>query len=202
MKDHRVPGRRAACPLLALAALTSACALGAHRDPTRFYVLEPTASPHARAVDAPAVGLGPIALPGYLQSRGIATRAGTEIRYAELDRWAEPLPTMFGRALGQDLSAQLETRVVQYPWYRSTRLGTVVELDVAAFEADAAGGASLDACWTLRDARTTRMCRGCASIAEMADDRSVEARVAALSRAVGELARRIASEVASCAPSS
>jgi uncharacterized lipoprotein YmbA len=138
-------------------------------------------------------------MPGYLHHPGLATRVGTEVRYADIDRWAEPLPTLFARALGQDLSALLGARIVPYPWYRATALDVVVRVDVTSFEADAAGDASLDACWSIRDSPARSICRNeCSSIVEAVDDRGAQAQVAALSRAVGELARRVGSAIGSC----
>ncbi len=88
-------------------------------DPTRFYVLAATAPDHPPAPGSLVVGLGPITMPGYLQHPMLATRPdATQVRYADFDRWAEPLPTLFGRALGQDLSALLGARIVPHPWYR------------------------------------------------------------------------------------
>jgi hypothetical protein len=169
-------------------------------DQTRFYVLAASAPDHPPAPGSLVVGLGPIAMPGYLQHPMLATRVdGTQVRYADFDRWAEPLPTLFGRALGQGLSALLGARIVPYPWYRTTPLDVAVRVDVTSFEADAVGDARLAACWTVRDSPTKTVCRDeCSSIVEAVDGRGAPARVAALSRAVGELAERLASAIRSC----
>jgi hypothetical protein len=118
------------------------------------------------------------------------SRVGTEVRYAEVERWAEPLPTLFGRALGQDLAALLGARIVPYPWYRATPLDLVVRVDVTTFEAGAAGSARLDACWRILGSRGTAVCRDdCSSIVEAVDERGAPAQVAGL---IGELAQRVA----------
>lgn len=168
-------------------------------DPTRFYVLAASAPSHQPAPGSLVVGLGPITMPDYLQYAMLATRPdATQVRYADYDRWAEPLPTLFARALGQDLSALLGARIVSYPWYRATPLDVVVRVDVASFESDAAGDARLGACWTILDASTRTVCRReCSSIVEAVDERGAPARVAALSRAVDELAQRLASAIRS-----
>jgi len=129
----------------------------------------------------------------------LATRVDdTEVRYADFDRWAEPLPTLFGRALGQDLSGLLDARIVPYPWYRATPLDVVVRVDVTSFEADTAGKARLEACWTIRDPRTqTSRREECSSIVEAIDGHGAPAQVAALSRPVSELARRVANAIRS-----
>ena len=185
--------------VLALAASAASCVLRPAPDPSRFYVLAATVRDSPQPLGSMAVGLGPITMPGYLQHPMIATRMnGTQVRYADVDRWAEPLPALFGRALGQDLGTLLGIRVVPYPWYRSTPLDAVVRVDVSAFEVDAAGTARLDACWSIRDTQASTVRRQeCSSITEAVDDSHTDAQVAALSRAVGELARRMASMIAS-----
>jgi hypothetical protein len=126
----------------------------------------------------------------------LATRVdGTQVRYADFDRWAEPLGVLFARTLGQDLSALLDAaRIVPYPWYPATAPDVVVRVDVRRFEADVAGNARLEACWTIRNPRTATVRRDdCSSIAEKIEHDDARRQVAALSRAVGALAGQIAS---------
>jgi len=152
------------------------------------------AYPHAPA--SRTLGLGPITMPGYLQTPMLVTVDGTRVQYAEFDRWAEPLPVLFMRALDQDLSGLLDARVVPYPWYRGAPLDVVVRVDVSSFEADVAGNAHLDACWTIRDPRTATVLRDdCSSITEPVGERGAPAQVSALGRAVGELAQRVAAAI-------
>jgi uncharacterized lipoprotein YmbA len=188
----------AASAALAMAILAASCVLRRGPDPTRFYVLAASVPDSALRPGSLAIGLGPITMPGYLQHPGLATRAGTEVRYADVDRWAEPLPTLFARTLGQDLSALLGARIVPYPWYRGSRLDVVVRVDVRSFEADGAGHVVLDACWTIREPPAT-IVRGtvCASIVEPVEEDGARAQVATLGRTVGELARRVASAIRS-----
>ncbi len=185
--------------MLAVAVLAASCMVRPRPDPTRFYVLAASAPDSAAAPGTLALGLGPITMPGYLQSPMLATRVdGTQIRYAEFDRWAEPLPTLFGRALGRDLSAVLGARIVPYPWSRTTPLDVVVRVDVSAFEVDGAGNAILEACWSIREPRTSSERRDqCASIAHPTAEHGVNAQVAALGRAVGALATRMATAIRS-----
>ena len=200
MSDRAAPLVTAwgAVATLAVGVLVTSCMLGRGADPTRFYVLTATVPASGSAPGSRGIGLGPIAMPGYLRRPMLVTQIdGTQVRYADFERWAEPLPALFARALGQDLSALLDAaRIVPYPWYPVTALDAVVRVDVTAFEADVGGNARLEACWTIRDARSATVRRGdCSSIAEAVDEAGAEAQVAALSRAVGELARRIATGV-------
>lgn len=195
MRHRACRCRGAAWSTLALAVLAASCMLRPRPDPTRFYVLTASAPDYSPTPGMLVVGLGPITMPGYLQHPMLATRVdGTQVRYADFDRWAEPLPTLFARALGQDLSVVLGgARIVTYPWYRTMPLDVIVRVDVRSFEADAAGNAELDACWSIRDARTgTARGNDCLSITETVDERGPQAQVAALSRTVSELARFVA----------
>src|SRR5262249_1018239 len=64
-------------------------------DPTRYYVLSPTAPREPTpsvAASSVAVGVGPVLIPGYLDRVQIVTRdANDEVAVAMYDRWAEPL---------------------------------------------------------------------------------------------------------------
>jgi uncharacterized protein len=185
--------------MFAVGVLAASCVFRRGPDPTRFYVLAASAPDSRLPSGSFAIGLGPIVMPGYLLHPGLATRVGTEVRYARVDRWADPLSTLFARALGQDLAALVRARIVPYPWYRAPPLDMVVRVDVTSFEADAAGNARLDTCWSIRGSRGTPVCReDCSSIVEPVDERGAQAQVAALSRALGELARRVASAIPSC----
>ena len=193
-------GATRALAALVLGILWSSCMLVRNSDPTRFYVLTATVPTSSVVPGSLTIGLGPIAMPGYLRRPLLATRIDSaEIRYADFDRWAESLPTLFARALGQDLSALLDAaRIVPYPWYPATPLDAVVRVDVGAFEAESSGNARLDACWTIRDPGTAVVRRSeCASIAEAIGGDGRQVQVAALSRMVGELARRMAITVRS-----
>src|SRR6476660_6643335 len=63
------------------------------------------------------LGLGPVAIPGYLDRPQIVTRVGpNELRLDEVARWGEPLRDGIARALQQDLlAASGARRVALYP---------------------------------------------------------------------------------------
>jgi uncharacterized lipoprotein YmbA len=178
-------------PLLLLVSLALGC--GLFGDSWRFYTLSSaTAVPLAR--HPLRVGLGPVVVPAYLDAPTIATRVDpNRIEYARNDRWAVPLAAEVRRALGEDLGAAGTISVVPYPWYSSTALDAVVRIDVLAFESDASGTAHLDATWSVADPKTgTVRSSDRTTLTEPAAARTPDAAVAALSRALAELARRIA----------
>jgi uncharacterized lipoprotein YmbA len=103
-----------------------------------------------RLPDHTSVGIGPVALPGYLDRPQMVTRpAPTDLRVAEFNQWAEPLRESVVRALGDDLSALLDSdRVYAYPWEARHTPDYRVAVDVNRFEA-AGDHAVLVARWTL-----------------------------------------------------
>src|SRR5262249_15427544 len=88
-------------------------------SPTRFYVLS-AMTDQAAAVPGkgPAVGIGPITLPQYLNRPQIVTPvSGNQLAVAEVDQWGGDLNDNVTRALATNLSSLLETdRVFPFPW--------------------------------------------------------------------------------------
>ena len=74
-------------------------------------------------------GLGPIALPAYLDRNQVATRvSATEVAYAQWDRWAEPLRNNVSMVLLRNLGAELGTDdIVLYPWVVSSQIDRQIE---------------------------------------------------------------------------
>jgi uncharacterized lipoprotein YmbA len=108
------------------------------------------------------------------------------------DRWAAPLPELFRRALAEELRALLPGwQLAEWPWPRTPPPDLAVAVDVLRFEADAAGGAQLEARWTVR-AGAGAPVTGETRVAEKAPGGDVAASVAALGRALEALARDLA----------
>ena len=168
--------------------------------PSRYYLLTPVAEDTAGAVSipAPALGIGPVAFPAYLDRPEIVIRnSGNELNYAGSDRWAEPLKTAFSRTLAENLSIILPTdHTVIHPWPRSTMLDYEVIVNVTRFDADAGGTVILTAGWELiRSRDATVMKRNKATYTEAAGSSNYAAIVAAQSRAVERLSLDIAAAI-------
>jgi hypothetical protein len=166
-------------------------------DPMRFYTLASMAESSGRPATGLAVGLGPVTLPGYLDRPSIAIRVDpNRVEYAEGSRWAEPLHAQVARTLAIDLGALLGTdRVVAFPWYPDAKLDVVVRVDVRRFETNPAGTAYLDATWTVRDVRSGVARSRRTESTYPAESAGMEGAVAALSRALADLAREVAGVV-------
>jgi uncharacterized lipoprotein YmbA len=129
-----------ATAILIVGFLTS-CSLNPKPDPTRYYVItampdDPglrsaagvggeNAEPARGEAEAPrgqTIGVGPVSLPSYLGRTRMVTRVtDNELRFAETERWAEPLGDAFLSALGRDVGFLLQAdEILLYPWYRTS----------------------------------------------------------------------------------
>jgi hypothetical protein len=181
-----------------LIASLAGCALGSARpDRSTFFALaasEPDGAVPAGSWDA-ALGLGPVAIPGYLDRPQLVTRVGpNELKLAPVARWAEPLREGIGRALQQDLAAASGARqVALYPWPPTTHVDLAVAVDVLRFEPGARGDIELAARWSVRDTVHGRVLAVRESrLLEPLEGAGYGAEVAALSRALGQLAHEMA----------
>jgi uncharacterized protein len=122
-------------------------------DRTRFYVLTPlqtTAADTPVTGHYPAVGIGRVDIPDYLQGKQIAVRKGTdEIEYSETVQWAERLDKGIQRVLGANLAAVLgSTNVVLSAWRRSD-VQREIYVSVQRFESNDQGRVELEARWRI-----------------------------------------------------
>jgi len=176
--------------------------LEAKPDPSRYFALASLPRTAQGAQDAAgtnplALGIGPIKFPGYLDRQQLVTRISqNRFAVAENDRWAEPLAENFSRVLSQNLSILLQTdRIVAYPWLRSQQPTYQVQVEVLRFEPNAEQVVELWARWIiLDDARKTISLKE-SYLTKPVRDKSAEASVAAMSEAVADLSRDIASVI-------
>ena len=164
--------------------------------PSKFYILSPM--PAGESVTAtgnePAIGLGPVVMPKYLDRPQIVQRAGdNQLLLAESHRWAEPLANNFTRVLAENLAATIPVdQVAVYPWNRTTRVDYQVSVDVMRFDADTNGNAVLSSDWKVLETESNEviaMKRSTFSEAALATDYA--AIVAAQSRLLAAFAREI-----------
>ena len=186
--------------LLVLGALP-ACSLAPKADPSQFFVLTSASATQASVGDRDldlAIGLGPVSVPEYLRRPQMVTRVGpNQISYAEYERWAEPLDNSLVQVLGENLSSVLGgADIALHPWFSTTQLDFVVQIEVQRFERDASGAAQLACVWVLKDgASGDRDTGGQFERNEPAESETTAASVAAQSRLLGVLALEIATAV-------
>jgi uncharacterized protein len=201
---------RAILPLCAMVTLGAGLLLigGCASQPSRFYLLSAlpsseTASPMTAIGQGPALGIGPVTLPKYLDRPQIVTRTGLyQLQLSEYDRWAESLETNFSRVLAENLSLLMLTeRVATYPWPRGIPLDYQVSVEVLDFASQRGGESVLLANWTLSrgEGRETLVSRK-SRYSGFAAGETYEAMVATMSQMVADLSRDIASAIRDVGP--
>jgi uncharacterized lipoprotein YmbA len=181
-----------------LATGLSACATS---PPSRFYVLTPLPAADSPSAaegrrNHPALGVGPIKLPAYLDRSEIVTRSGSNsLKLAGFHRWGEPVTDNFTRVLAMDLGLLVNTNQVSLaPWPRYVPVDYQVVVEADRFDVGADDKAVLVARWHIvsggEEGKVLRS--GSAVITEPASLRDYQGIAAAMSRAVAQLAREIA----------
>ena len=186
--------------LLTVLLLTS---VGCFRSPpSRFYSLisqqEAESSPVLSA-EGIQLEVASVVFPQYLNDPRIAVRTGiNEISRDEYERWIEDPDVNFREALLSDLSRELKSsNVFSSDVYPQRRGAQVLQVEVLQFDVTDEGRALLKARWATGADRTA-VATVPLTISEFtgsAEGTSSEARVAALSALVRELAREIAARV-------
>jgi hypothetical protein len=141
MSPYRIaPTLLAAAAAAALAACTSV--LAPRPDVSRTFVLHPVVAAPSGPALAATVGLGPVALPGYVRRPELLTRtSASEVTPSDVARWGEPLAEALPRVLERDLAAALGVaQLTVHPWYRADQPAVQVALDVQRFEREGDAG--------------------------------------------------------------
>jgi len=102
--------------------------------------------------DALAIGVGPIAIPAYLDRPQIVKRSSShELELAEFHKWGEPLKANISRVLAENLSGLLSTdQIYLFPWKRSAKFNYQVLVRIMRFDTSPEGDAILNARWEIR----------------------------------------------------
>ena len=194
-------GRRLRLPIGVLIGLTLCTGCIGRSDPARFYVLtevprSTVATPPAEPGRGAAVGVGPVALPGYLDRIQIVTRRGAQLEVAEFDRWGEPLSEGVPRAIAAHLAALLQTeRIVVFPWPGARTIEHQVVVDVTRFDGVAGGDVLLEARWRVLGQDRKELVLRYSAVRETTGESGYLALVAAMNRSLGALSREIADSV-------
>jgi uncharacterized lipoprotein YmbA len=186
---------------LAASAHLSACSILGEPAPdaSRYFVLSSeSGTSDAAAVRHPDIhfGLGPVKLPGYLDTQGLVKTGNGVVQYVPNAFWAESLTTGFPRALLFRTGARIgTTHAVAYPWYSTTRVDWKVPVDVLRFEALSDGRAVLVARWSVERTSDGATVAGAQTSCEQPGGADATLIVDAMSRCVDELAAKIAAAV-------
>jgi uncharacterized lipoprotein YmbA len=184
------------CPA-AIAAMLVLAGCGSS-PPTRFYTLAaaPAEASSPVAVPGTPIRVAAVTVPAELDRPQIVRREdATRLDIATLDRWAAPLEDQIRRVLSEDLSARLPGGVIA-PTAPSVPAGTrSVTLDIDRFDADRSGHVVLAGEWALVVDNRALMRQAETIELDAAGTEAADA-PAAMSRALGRLADRIAARLA------
>lgn len=175
--------------------------LAPSKEPVHFFVLtasgdDDTVADASGSGARLAIGLGPVTLPGYLDRREVVTRvAPNRLDLSQREQWAEPLGENVKSVLAQDLGARLGNATIAiFPWIGSFQPDYRIRIDFTRLEATSAGTVELAASWRVLAGNDVLVVRD-SRVSRPIGEGGTEAAVAALSRALGELASDITAEV-------
>jgi len=166
-------------------------------QPTHYYRLAQPEQPAGEgrpSTGQPLLGVGPLRLASYLDRPQLVRRSSPyRIELDDFHHWAGGLQENILQLLTSSLGAQLgERTLVAYPWDRAVRPAYQLQLDVDRLDAQA-GQVWLRVRWTLvRSHDEQLLAMGEQHFSEPLTGGGNEAYVAAISRAVLELGRRLA----------
>jgi hypothetical protein len=166
--------------------------------PTRFYTLASVAVPvaeDAKAKRPPAVVIGVVSLPKYLDRPQLVTRPDAYVvELSEFDRWAEPLDDMVSRVVAENLGQLLGSDQV-FIGTRSRGADRAYQVEIAfyRFDVDDANQARVVARWEIREREKDRLvATQQTTVGVPVTGAGYEAQTAALSAALAQLCREIA----------
>lgn len=176
---------------------------------SHFYLLDSLDYPQKGEQSPPAddgrpyVGIKEIRISEYLnQSKILIRKNNSELHYAELHRWAEPLENGVARVLAANISILLNTgRVSVYPWRSSETPDWVVRITINRLDTSSNSVLNMVAHW-----RITSSINNADSIARTSritvDVKNLDYNqiVLAHSSAIAELSREISDAIKSFKP--
>lgn len=185
---------RNAIALLGLCALLAGCGGG---PPLRYFSLDPVAgtAPAPAKWPGPPLQVSDITLPGAIDRQSIVTRGpGNRVDISDRDQWAAPMEGMIRSVLTRDLAERLPPGSVLAPGEAPPEEGArKLVLSILEFSGGPGAQVVLQADWTLSPGgRARHILRGAERITVPEAGRGGEALASAMSRALAELADRIA----------
>jgi len=194
--------------VLALAAVTVTAAgcsrpLGGSDVPSRFYMLtaqpiELSAQTQSGAQQGPIVGIFQVELADHLKHQEIVTLStANQVVLAASDSWGASLGNNITTVLSLNLSNMIPTeRVAILPSSRSVPLDYRVNVSISTFEKGPDGVVQLIAVWQVFKGDNQQLLAiRKSTITQPVEGDGYDAIVAAMSKALGELSRRITAEI-------
>jgi uncharacterized protein len=183
----------AAIMLCGLGTLASGCGSS---PPSHFYTLSGTTTAPAASSNL-AVSVGPITIPAAVdRPQMVVSTSANQVELDEFNRWASPLGNNISRVVAMNLVALLGTpNVTLFPQMLAANSDFRVAVEVQRFDSTPGESAMLDAVWTVRRAKDGKIDTGRTTVRETVTEKSIDALVAAHSRAIARLSQDVAAAV-------
>ena len=186
---------------VAVAALIAGCG---STQPARMYTLTPLEHHESKptveqGMDQVSVSIAPVEVPDYLDRLQIVTRDGNNgLKLAEFDRWGGSLGENISMVMVENLSLLLGSdRVFTYPRLSPEKPDVRVGVRVLRLDCMPGDRVELKAQWIVTVGQEKQVAANrLSTFTERVSDGRYETLVAAVSRAVGQLSREIAKEIA------
>ena len=149
------------------------------------------------------IGLGPVALPEYLDRAAIVTRvSNTRLVVNESHRWAGTLHADIVRVLASNLERHHQVKeVVIFPWASRIEPDFRFKVEIKTFEGGLGDNVTLEAVWSLTSTKSGQMAlRRVSLIQEKSNVNGMEGLVAAMGSAISGLSREMAEAIEKTAP--
>jgi uncharacterized lipoprotein YmbA len=166
-------------------------------------VQDPTIQAEGEKAGRLVIGLGPVALPDYLDRAAIVTRVtGTRLAVNDGHRWAGSLHSDIVRVLAANLERHRQVKeVVVFPWTTRIEPDLRFRVEIKAFEGGPGDNVTLKAVWSLTPAQPNQVAvRRISSIQEKTDGNGIEGLVTAMGSALSGLSREMSGAFDKAAP--
>lgn len=165
------------------------------KDLSIHHVLDPLVADRALSASTPAIAVNRPSLPSYLDRQQLVSRAGGQLVLSDRHLWAEPLDAALARVTASNLSRLTGSMNIQtVAGFTTLDYTTLLEIQVAQFEPDAANQMILQGTWKLQPVNGrqthTRYFHIAVPVPATAD--VMTGRVTAMNQALERLARDIA----------
>jgi uncharacterized protein len=165
--------------------------------PVSYYALgalEPQPGIAAPSSASAVIGIGRVTLPNYLDRAQMVVRTGPhQLHIDDYHVWAAPLADETARILAENLMMLTGSQQIEHlPWGQRFRPDIVIGIQIFNFEADSNGRVHLLAAVRMTDRRSNTEKALTVNLEEHATGSGYPELVAAQSRILGELSRRIA----------
>jgi hypothetical protein len=164
----------------------------------RFFVLSDDVAAVASVTPAAySIGVGPVTVPEIVdRPQFVLRRSASEVAIAEQARWAEPLKSEIARVIAANIARTLaDAHVSAYPQNAVDRADFRVLIDLQRFDSAPGEAVTLEALWSVRQARGGALRNGKSTVREAVSGAGYEELVAAHRRALATISREIAGAV-------